>query len=149
MSRPAPHPLLPVYGNPNPPPSLEYDFVSRFGVLAYHPGPRAGQKITEADFLEWPLSGRPHIENDAYHGSGMEGNQFAGKLFRRSGKGGHQFVMHYLDTMFSVGENGKPVFVPVKSTEDAAAGRAGAIKKTDLEETSRLWGYRGGRVLED
>lgn len=88
--------------------------------------------------------------------------------------------MHYLDEMFNVGEDGKPVFVPINATTGAAdeksgargargardakgakgargardvlvdAGQEGKVKKTDfLEETSRLWSYRGGRVLND
>jgi hypothetical protein len=84
-------------------------------------------------------------------------NQYAGKLFMRSGKGGHQFVMHYLDEMFKDGDDAEPVFVPVaaavkdaKDRQSPAAGRMVSDGKvTDLEQTSRLWSYRGGRVPVD
>ncbi|KAF8253950.1 hypothetical protein K440DRAFT_592686 [Wilcoxina mikolae CBS 423.85] len=122
----------------------EFDFVSRLGVLAYHPGPRNKGSGEGAEFLEWR----------------MHDNQFAGKLFMRPGKGGHQFVMHYLDEMFKGGIGGEQVFVPIEVKDDKAgggkakgvvldAGKEGLVKKTDAEQTSRLWGYRGGKVPED
>jgi len=137
----------------------EFDFVSRLGVLAYHPGPRS-KNGEEAGFLEWSMSRRPHVQEGAYHDTGMHDNQFAGKLFMRPGKGGHQFVMHYLDEMFKDGNEGEQVFVPVMVKDDKAsggktkgvvldAGKEGLVKKTDLEQTSRLWGYRSGKVPDD
>ena len=136
----------------------EFDFVSRLGVLAYHPGPRqsVGDSDSEGEdeggapkFLEWTFCGRQYVQEGSYHNTGMEYNQFAGKLFMRPGHGGHQFVMHYLDEMFKSGDEGEPVFVPVRpdskrSGEDDVGGPS--VEKTGLEETSRLWAYRGGRV---
>jgi hypothetical protein len=77
-------------------------------------------------------------------------NQYAGKLFMRSGKGGHQFVMHYLDEMFKDGDDAEPVFVPVAAAaKDVKRAQVGSGKVTDLEQSSRLWSYRGGRVPVD
>ncbi|KAF8543151.1 hypothetical protein BDD12DRAFT_875180 [Trichophaea hybrida] len=138
----------------------EFDFVSRLGVLAYHPGPVNKSNSWGAKFLEWSISGKPHIQEGAYYNTGMHDNQFAGKLFMRPGKGGHQFVMHYLDEMFKDGIGGEQVFVPIEVKDDKAgrgkvngvvldAGKKGLVKKTYAEQTSRLWGYRGGKVPEN
>ncbi|KAI5802380.1 hypothetical protein FPQ18DRAFT_252040 [Pyronema domesticum] len=140
----------------------EFDFVSRFGVLAYHPGP-SGAAIDSgeaAEFLEWNLGGGEQAQKGVRHETHMEDNQFAGKLFMRKGKGGHQFVMHYLDEMFKDGDGGELVFVPIEVKEETPQGGKadgpvvntadeGRVKKTNLEETSRLWRYRGARTFDD
>lgn len=136
--------------------------MARLGVLAYHPRSAAEASTnSNGNFLEWSKSGLPHVQESAYFDTGMEDNQFAGKLFMRPGHGGHQFVMHYLDAMFKDGEEGEPVFLPVKTkeqqqredklskTNDAAKISGVKTVPAKLGNVSRLWRYRGGRLIQD
>lgn len=78
----------------------EYDFVARFGVLAYRPDTSATRSVTAGrdSFLTWGSAKRTATVGTG----GADGeNQFAGKIFLRKGGSGHQFVGHYREFSFS------------------------------------------------